>query len=117
MANDTPIPSERKSAEDQLAELRQAVWDAYGVLGFDQDGDATPDHLAYPALPDFVRQFATEMRKDYDEACDEACVVMDEMLHKAEVYDRIAAIVREPWPKRPTRALRRIEAELIPEAD
>jgi len=71
MSDDTPIPPERKSPEVQLAELRQAVWDAYGILGFDQDGDKTPDHLVYPPLPDFLRQFAREMRNDYDLLLDE----------------------------------------------
>ena len=56
----------------ERAALRQAVWDAYGILGFDQDGDATPDALAHPPLPDFLRQFAAEARLDADEALNEA---------------------------------------------
>jgi len=31
----TPDPTEREN-------LRQALWDVYGILGFDQDGDRTP---------------------------------------------------------------------------
>lgn len=56
----------------KLAELRQACWEARAVLGFDNDGDPTPDALVYPSLADLVRRDAAEFRKDYDEACNEA---------------------------------------------
>lgn len=36
---------------DQLTELRQAVWDAYGILGFDQDGDTNPDASSLTRRP------------------------------------------------------------------
>ena len=57
--------------EDQVIQLKQAVWDAYGILGFDQDGQPTPAALTHPPMPDFVRQFATEARKEIDEQADE----------------------------------------------
>lgn len=105
----------RKAAE--LAELRQAVWDAYGILGFDQDGDTTPDHLVAPPLPVFLREFAREERERFDEACEEAAT----FARKAEVYDRIAEIVAEIDANlndcfSPSSALGQI-ARLFPEAD
>lgn len=55
----------------ELAEVKQAAWDAYKILGFDTDGDETPHALTYPPFPEFVRQFATEARRDHDEACED----------------------------------------------
>jgi len=59
-----PAIADVLAAVAELAELRQAVWDAYGILGFDQDGDDTPDALAHPPLADFLREFATDERDD-----------------------------------------------------
>jgi len=60
------------SAKTELAELRQAVWEARAILGFDNDGDPTPDALTFPTLAVLVKRDAAEFRKDYDGACDEA---------------------------------------------
>lgn len=62
-------------AESELAALRQAVWDARAILGFDNGGDPTPDALAQPTLAELVLRDAREFRKDYDEACDEAAAL------------------------------------------
>jgi hypothetical protein len=39
---------------NELAELRQAVWDACIALGFDSDGDATPGALVSPPLGELL---------------------------------------------------------------
>lgn len=65
------LGAEAVTDSDEIAPLRQAIWDAYGILGFDRDGDPTPDALVYPSLGDLIRQAATEQRKDYDDALSE----------------------------------------------
>lgn len=55
---------------EELDALKEACWDAYRILGFDTDGASWPV-MTYPEWPEFVRQFATEAAKDYDEALDE----------------------------------------------
>lgn len=55
-----------------VRELKQAYWEARAILGFDNDGDPTPDALTHPPFPELMRRDATEFRKDYDDACDEA---------------------------------------------
>ena len=50
----------------ELKESRQALWDIYGILGFDTDGDKTPDALKYPPLTELVVNAAKESRQDYD---------------------------------------------------
>lgn len=47
--------------------LRQAVWDARAILGFDNDGQATPDAMTEPTLAELVLCDAREMREAYDE--------------------------------------------------
>lgn len=54
-------------AVDQIESLRQALWDIYGILGFDQDGDETPRALSFPALETLVRDAAREYRADVEE--------------------------------------------------
>jgi hypothetical protein len=66
-ANADALIKELQSGE-QLRTHRQALWDIYGILGFDQDGDKTPDALAYPGLIELVVEAAKEARRDYDEA-------------------------------------------------
>lgn len=61
-----------KPLRAEIEDLRQAIWDAYGILGFDQDGDKSHKGLVSPPWPDFLRQFATQAARDYDEACEEA---------------------------------------------
>lgn len=56
--------------EQELAALKEAVWDAYRILGFDTDG-ADWRCMTHPTWPEFVRQFATEMAKDYDQVLEE----------------------------------------------
>jgi len=48
--------------------LRQALWNIYGILGFDQDGMQTaPRPGTYtPDLPELVVEAAKEFRADYD---------------------------------------------------
>lgn len=55
----------------RLRDARQALWDVYGILGFDQDGDKTPDALVHPPLEDVVRDAAREFREQADEALDD----------------------------------------------
>lgn len=55
-----------------VRDYRQALWDIYGILGFDQDGDKTPDTLVHPPLIQLVKEAAEQFRKDYDDACEEA---------------------------------------------
>ncbi len=60
------------TAEDELLELRQAIWDAYGILGGDRDGDT--DHRAFTpnnGWAEFLRRFAREARAERDELIDE----------------------------------------------
>lgn len=47
---------------------QQALWDIYGILGFDQDGDREP-HC--DDLIGVVLSAAIEFRQDYDDACEE----------------------------------------------
>lgn len=56
------------SVLDELDAARQALWDVYGILGFDQDGDPTP--AAVGDLGEMVRRAAREFRQDYDTALD-----------------------------------------------
>lgn len=66
---------------DQITTLQQALWDIYGILGFDQDGDKTPGPIlagarlsgASPneALIGLVRMAAETTRKDYDDCLGE----------------------------------------------
>lgn len=44
---------------------RQALWDIYGILGFDQDGDPTPIALKSD-LAKLVVDAAREFRADFD---------------------------------------------------
>jgi hypothetical protein len=62
--------AERDGAEAKVTYLLQALWDVYGILGFDQDGDATPAAVKGD-LADLVRNAAREARRDYDEALQE----------------------------------------------
>jgi hypothetical protein len=61
------------AAADEIEELRQAIWDAYGILGFDQDGDRSHKAHSFPGRgwAGFLREFATEQRADYDEAVEQ----------------------------------------------
>lgn len=70
-----PIPLSEVTP-DRVAELhaevdtlRQALWDVYGALGFDQDGDATPTGVQ--DLPGVVLRAAREFARDYDAALDQ----------------------------------------------
>ena len=62
-----------------VGKYQQAMWDIYGILGFDQDGDKTPaatlagarlvgERSPDDALIDLLIRSAKEFRKDYDEA-------------------------------------------------
>jgi hypothetical protein len=57
--------------DETIVALRQAIWDTFAILGGDTDGDKTPNAMVSPPLPDFIRTFARETRKDYDDACAE----------------------------------------------
>lgn len=56
------LAAEKKRAD----EAQQALWDVYGILGFDQDGDKTPPKVT-PPLETVVKNAAQEFRKDSDE--------------------------------------------------
>lgn len=51
----------------EVERLRQGIWDAYRILGFDTDGDATPATLTSDIVALIVGA-ATEHRADYDAA-------------------------------------------------
>lgn len=53
----------------EVNRLKQAIWDARAIMGFDNDGDPTPAALTHPPIADLCIRDATEFRKDYDEAC------------------------------------------------
>lgn len=55
---------------DELARLRQAIWDAYRIMGFDTDGVVTVPARTYPSLDKLIVDAATEFRADYDAALD-----------------------------------------------
>lgn len=50
--------------------LRQGIWDAYGILGFDQDGDASPAAQRYP-MDKMIVEAATEARATSEETLSE----------------------------------------------
>lgn len=54
-------------AEEEVKRLRQGIWEAYAALGFDTDGQATPEALVSDIVALIVNA-AMEFRKDYDEA-------------------------------------------------
>lgn len=58
-----------EARDTRLADAHQALWDVYGALGFDQDGDKTPG--AMRDLENVVRSAAEEFRRDYDSLLDE----------------------------------------------
>ena len=55
------------AAGEEVERLRQALWDIYGILGFDQDGDRTPHALVHPDLVTLVVEAAKEYRAQQDE--------------------------------------------------
>ena len=64
-----------QTAEVRLGTLAQAMWDARGILGFDNDGDPHPwASIAGMGHEWFAKQHvteATEARKDHDDALGE----------------------------------------------
>lgn len=82
--------SPKKDPEALLSEALQAMWDAYGTLGFDQDGDKTPAASLGDGGTEAVRAFISrfsdaieEARKDFDEADEE--------------HDRVLAGLKDCW--------------------
>jgi hypothetical protein len=65
------LQSSLAEKDETIVALRQAIWDTFAILGGDTDGDKTPNAMVSPPLPDFIRTFARETRKDYDDACAE----------------------------------------------
>lgn len=59
------------SPQDELALARQAMWDAYVILGFDPDGD-NEWHCTTEQACATLRSAAREFRADYDEAIRDA---------------------------------------------
>lgn len=57
----------RQHVIDEIRSLRQALWEIYGILGYDTDGDKSPDHLIFPTLEKLVVDAAKEFRAEYDE--------------------------------------------------
>jgi hypothetical protein len=59
----------RDVREPQIAELRQALWDVYRILGFDTDGDEQPppDSAISPRLIDLVTAAAHEYREQHED--------------------------------------------------
>lgn len=64
-----------RALRDERDVLAQAMWDARGVLGFDNDGDLTPAaSVSGGRYAEFARQHvaeAREARKDYGDALGE----------------------------------------------
>lgn len=64
-------------ATAEIARLRQAMWDALEILGFDLDGQPTPAAtIAGMGADGFVAYFIREMheaRRDHDAAIEEVC--------------------------------------------
>lgn len=62
----------RQEAESERDLLAQAMWDARGILGFDNDGDPTPAASVsggrYAEFADQHVREASEARKDHDDA-------------------------------------------------
>lgn len=59
-------------AADEIDRLKQMMWDAYGIMGFDQDGCESYRHAvgwpdSHESFLDAVRKF----RKEYDELLEE----------------------------------------------
>ncbi len=59
----TPQPAEQMT---EILRLRQALWEIYGILGFDTDGDPTPIALVGD-IAALVVDAAKEHRKEYDD--------------------------------------------------
>jgi hypothetical protein len=74
-----------------VLELRQALWDAYGTLGFDQDGDQTP--AAVRDLPNVVRRAAAESVRDYEDLAAEA----ESQAERLEVLEEIRRWAADGW--------------------
>jgi hypothetical protein len=84
--------------------MSQALWDVHAALGFDTDGDKTPDALVTPIGP-MVVAAAEEFRRDYEETIAEFAAVAaedaraisyhrDDEGHEAiEAYAKIVASV------------------------
>ena len=53
-------------ANKRIEELEQALWDIYGILGYDQDGDPTPA-ACKEGLIKLVVESAEEFRQEADE--------------------------------------------------
>lgn len=53
----------------EINHLKQMMWEAYAILGFDTDGDET--YHARVGWPDSFLDACREFRKDYDELLDE----------------------------------------------
>lgn len=53
---------------DEVARLRQGLWDVATLTGFDTDGDETPDHMTYPDIVDLALREVERLREDYDNA-------------------------------------------------
>lgn len=60
-----------EAKERECGELKQSLWDIYGALGCDQDGDKTPAALTYPPLTELVLEAAKEASRDYCSAIEE----------------------------------------------
>ena len=73
-----PEAQERfERAEAEVKRLRQGLWDCAVAAGIDTDGNATPDHLAYPDIVKFALDAVCELRQDYDDALDELPMLPD----------------------------------------
>jgi len=59
--SDTP---EFRTVDESRQDLRQALWDIYGILGYDTDGMPTPDALVSPQLTQLVIDAARELRAE-----------------------------------------------------
>lgn len=74
-----------------VLELRQALWDVYGTLGFDQDGDRTP--AAVCDLPNVVRRAAVDATRDYEDLASEA----ESQAERSEALEEIRQRVADGW--------------------
>lgn len=90
MGKPTITPAELRAEIDRL---KQIMWDAYLVLGFDTDGDATYRAVVgWPDAPCSFLDACREFRRDYDESCESASFGA-RIAEAADVLDGLAHMV------------------------
>lgn len=55
---------------EEIAWLRQGLWDCARAAGVDLDGDSTPLHQVFPDIVTFSLESVRDLMKAYEEALD-----------------------------------------------